>query len=79
MAGRGKADFTHEKILAVLIQLIDPLDLRGDFVSTVQSTSRHGKNYGAHYVLKEGREEVPLLKAAGDTKNRFAEPSILVD
>lgn len=79
MAGRGKGDLPHEQVIAILIQFIDPLDLRGDFVSTVQSTARHGKNYGAHYVLKKDRQEVPLLKEAGDTKGRFAEPSILTD
>ncbi|OGR90664.1 MAG: hypothetical protein A2V88_10435 [Elusimicrobia bacterium RBG_16_66_12] len=79
MAGRGKGDLAHEVVLGVLIQFIDPLDLRGDFVSTINSTARHGKNYGAHYVLENGREEVPLLKDAGETKGRFAEPSILVD
>ena len=79
LAGRGKARLSHERVIAVLIQFVDPLDLRGDFISTIQSSSRKGKNYSAHYVLKKGREEVPLLQEASQTKDRFAESSILRD
>ena len=65
--------------LKVLIQLVDPMDLTGDFIANVSVSSKGVPNTNEHLILKKGRGEVSLLRDAGDTKSRFAEPSILVD
>lgn len=79
IGGRGKSDLAYEDSLRVLIQLVDPMDLSGDFVANISSSAKGVKSANNHLVLKKGRPEVPLLKEAGDAKARFAQPSILVD
>jgi hypothetical protein len=79
VGGKGKGDLAYEDALRVLVQFVDPMDLTGDFVANVSVSTKGVKSPNQHLVLKNGRQEVPLLKEAGDTKARFAEPSILVD
>jgi hypothetical protein len=79
IGGKGKSDLAYEDSLRVLVQLVDPMDLSGDFVANIQSSSKDVKSANNHLVLKKDRPEVPLLKDAGDAKARFAQPSILVD
>jgi len=79
VGGRGESGLAYEDVLRVLVQLVDPLDVTGDFVASIQATSRGVKNTNAHLVLKNGRQEVPMLKDAGETKSRFAQPSVLTD
>lgn len=68
----------HE-ILRVLVQFMDPLDVTGDFVSATDGGSKSPVKVAAHYQLKEGRAEVPMLKEAGETRGRFADGSVLTD
>ena len=79
VGGKGRSGLAYEDILRVLVQLADPMDLTGDFVSNMKSTAKGVKDLNAHLVLKKGRAEVPMLRDAGATKSRFAEPSILTD
>lgn len=79
IGGGGKSGLAYEDVLRVLVQLINPLDISGDIVATVESTSKEVSSKNNHLVLKNGRPEIPNLKAAGDAKSRFAEPSILTD
>lgn len=79
IGGKGKSGLAYEDSLRVLVQLVDPMDLSGDFVANISSSSKGVKSANNHLVLKKGRPEVPLLKEAGDAKARFAQPSILVD
>ncbi len=79
VGGKGKGELAYEDALRVLVQFVDPMDLTGDFVANVSVSTKGVKSPNQHLVLKNGRQEVPLLKEAGDTKARFAEPSILVD
>ncbi len=79
IGGGGKSELAYEDCLRVLVQLVDPLDVSGDLVANVSSSSKDVKSASNHLVLKKDRPEVPLLKEAGDAKSRFAQPSILVD
>lgn len=79
IGGKGKSGMSYEEVLRVLVQFVDPLDLTGDFVANVKTTTKGIKSPNQHLVLKQGRAEVPLLHEAGDAKSRFAEPSILTD
>ncbi|MDE2141778.1 MAG: hypothetical protein KGJ84_05140 [Elusimicrobia bacterium] len=79
VGGRGESGLAYEDVLRVLVQLVDPLDVTGDFVAGIQATSKGVNNTNAHLVLKNGRKEVPMLKDAGETKSRFAQPSVLTD
>jgi hypothetical protein len=79
IGGKGKSGLAYEDVLRVVVQFVDPLDLTGDFVANVKTTTKGVKSPNQHFVLKKGRAEVPLLQQAGDAKARFAEPSILTD
>ncbi|MBI3563720.1 MAG: hypothetical protein HY079_00830 [Elusimicrobia bacterium] len=79
VGGKGRGDLAYEDVLRVLVQFVDPMDLTGDFVANVSVSTKGVKSPSQHLVLKSGRQEVPLLREAGDAKSRFAEPSILTD
>jgi len=76
--GLGKSGLAYDRALKVFIQLVDPMNLTGDFVAAVK---RPGKDadLAMHLMLKRNRPENELLRGAGSAKWRFAEPSILVD
>lgn len=76
---KNRSGLEHHEVLKVLVQFMDPLDLTGDFVATVKSSTDKKGDLNAHYILKKDRKEVPLLSEAGETRGRFAEPSILTD
>jgi hypothetical protein len=79
VGGTGRSGLKYEDAMKVLVQMVDPLDLTGDFVSNIDITTKGVASEKGHLVLKKGRAEVEGLRAAGDTRNRFAEPSPLVD
>lgn len=79
VGGKGQSGLSYEEVLKVLVQFVDPMDLTGDFVQNVSVSTKGVNSPNQHLVLKKGRQEVPLLKDAGDAKARFAEPSILTD
>lgn len=79
LSGKGESGLSYEQVLRVLVQFVDPLDLTGDFVTGIKCASKGCADTNAHYVLKRGRAEVPLLKEAGETRARFVESSVLYD
>ncbi|MFI5346562.1 MAG: hypothetical protein ACHQ51_09335 [Elusimicrobiota bacterium] len=79
VGGKGQSEMAYEDIMKVLVQMVDPIDLTGDFVSNIDITTKGVASEKGHLVLKKGRAEVDGLRAAGETRNRFAEPSPLVD
>ena len=79
VGGKAESSLSYEDALKILVQLVDPMDLTGDFVANISAMSKKSKDSKGHYILKKDRQEVSLLKDAGETKSRFAEPSILVD
>ncbi|MDE2509508.1 MAG: hypothetical protein KGL74_00165 [Elusimicrobia bacterium] len=79
IGGRARTDMKYEDVMKVLVQMVDPMDLTGDFVSNIDITTKGVASEKGHLVLKKGRPEVDGLRAAGETRNRFAEPSPLVD
>lgn len=76
--GLGKSGLSYDRALCVFIQLVDPMNLTGDFVAAV-NRPRKEPDLALHYVLKKDRLENALLRDAGEAKSRFAEPSILTD
>ena len=72
---RNRSGLSHEKVLRVLVQFMDPLDLTADFVAAVKGEP----DVNTHLVLKKDRAEVPLLSEAGKTRARFAPGSTLTD
>ena len=81
MGGESRSGLKYEKMLTILIQLVDPMDLSGKFNAGIQSTPLHRPRFkvSADRDLKQGRKEVPGLKEAGEARARFAEPSPLTD
>ena len=79
VGGRGESGLAYEDIMKVLVQMVDPMDVTGDFVNNIDIGTKGVVGQKGHLVLKKGRAEVEGLRAAGETRNRFAEPSPLVD
>lgn len=75
----NKSGLSPRDVLRVLVQFMDPLDITGDFVAAVEGTTKKAPNVQAHFELKKGRAEVPMLGEAGTTRGRFAEGSLLTD
>jgi hypothetical protein len=76
--GGGDSGLAYDRALKVFVQLVDPMNLTGDFVTAVDRPKKEG-DLALHLVLKRNRPENELLKGAGAAKSRFAQPSILVD
>lgn len=76
--GLGESGLPYDEALRVFVQLVDPMNLTGDFVASVDRPKKEG-DLSLHFALKKGRPENLLLQLAGEAKSRFAEPSILVD
>ncbi len=74
----NQSGLTHKDVFRILIQFVDPLDLSGDFIAASEGGKR-SVSVKAHYVLKKGRAEVANLGAAGATRGRFVDGSILQD
>ncbi len=79
MSGRGRSELGYEDAMMILVQFVDPMDLTGDFTANLRSSSKGVADTNSHLILKKSRADVALLKDAGETKARFAEPSILTD
>ncbi len=76
--GLGESKLSYERALRVFVQLVDPMNLTGDFVAHMDRSKKE-KDLNMHLVLKRNRPDNALLSLAGQAKGRFAEPSILVD
>lgn len=76
--GLGESGLPYDEALRVFVQLVDPMNLTGDFVASVDRPKKEG-DLSLHFALKKGRPDNLLLQLAGEAKSRFAEPSILVD
>jgi hypothetical protein len=79
VGGRAESGLAYEDVMRVLVQLVDPLDVTGDFVAGIQVSTKGVDKTNSHLVLKNGRPEIATLKDAGETKSRFAQPSVLTD
>ncbi|MBI3552093.1 MAG: hypothetical protein HY077_06210 [Elusimicrobia bacterium] len=79
MSGRGESDLAYGEMMKVLVQLVDPRDVTADLVFNVNKEIKGDPNLHAHMLLKRNRPENDGLKRAGEAKNRFAQPSELVD
>jgi hypothetical protein len=76
--GLGKSGLSYDEALRVFVQLVDPMNLSGDFVASVDRPKKE-TDLSLHLVLKKNRPDNELLKLAGEAKARFATPSILTD
>lgn len=75
----SRSGLSHTDVFRVLIQFVDPLDISGDFIVAVEGTTKKAASIKAHFVLKNGRAEVPRLGDAGATRGRFADGSVMTD
>lgn len=78
IGGRGRSGLSYEDVMRVLVQFVDPADLRGDLVYNVAIETQGMPKTQDHLVLK-GRGDIPGLHQAAATKNRFLQPSPLFD
>lgn len=82
MTGESESGLGLEPMLKIVIQLVDPEDITGDFLAAVRGRAAPGGpkfDNRVALVLKEGRAEVPGLKGAAEIRARFARPSRLQD
>lgn len=78
LTGRGRTHLAYEEALRAFVQLVDPLDLRGEFVAQVSRPKKLG-DVNMRLALRKDRLPDELLTSAAAAKNRFAEPSVVVD
>lgn len=80
LAGKGQSGLAYDELLRVIVQLVDPLDLSGEFFAFM---TREGGGLPKEDVrlrlILHGRPQDPLLESAARARNRFAEPSLLID
>jgi hypothetical protein len=79
LAGKSQSGLAYQDILAVLIQVVDPLDISADLAINVRKGIKGVPDVHAHMTLTKGRPENLLLQGAGKAKQRFAKPSDIVD
>jgi hypothetical protein len=79
MAGKGESGVAYDDIMKVLVQMADPMDITADLVINVNKEIKGDPNLHTHMALKKDRPENEGLRQAGNAKNRFAQPSELVD
>ena len=76
---KSRSGMSHADLFRILIQFIDPLDIRGDFVAASEATTKKSVDIKAHYVLTKGRAEHTRLGEAGITRGRFTDGSVMTD
>lgn len=77
VSGAGESDLAYDEILKVFVQLVDPLDLSGEYFTQLAAADK-GKDVRARLVL-HGAAQDPMLEAMTRARSRFAEPSSLSD
>lgn len=78
ISGKGRSDLAYEDMMKVLIQLVDPEDLFGEFSIHTNKKVKGEKDVSDRYLLNK-RNNDPNLRRRTQMKERFAEPSLLVD
>lgn len=80
LAGNGESGLAYDELLRVLVQLVDPLDLSGEFFAfMVREGGGRPKEELRLRLALHGQGQHPLLEAAAQARNRFVEPSLLID
>lgn len=79
MAGDGDSGLAYEDALKVLVQLVDPIDVAGEFFVKVEKRRKGEKDVSARLLLNKGLGDGAFIGEASRNRARFAEPSILTD
>lgn len=79
MAGDGDSGLKNEDILKVLVQLVDPADVAGEFFVNVEKRRKGEKDVNARLLLNDKLADSGFIGEASRNRARFAEPSILTD
>ncbi|MFH2201644.1 MAG: hypothetical protein ABIJ96_00870 [Elusimicrobiota bacterium] len=79
LAGDGKSKLAYEAILKVLVQMVDPADMAGEFFINVEKKRKDEKDVATRLVLNDKLDNGGIIAGASRNRARFAEPSVLTD
>lgn len=81
MDGEGESGLKYDELMAVIVQLADPSQVRADFnINVKKGEKKQGiPDLAARYRLNGGIDTDPLVGKAGQLRGRFAAPSDLTD
>ena len=79
MDGEGESGLKYDDLMAVLIQLAEPSQVRADFNINVKKGEKDLPNLASRYRLNGGIDTDPLIGKAGQLRGRFANPGDLTD
>ncbi len=79
MAGDGDSGLAYEDILKVLVQLVDPADVAGEFFVSVEKRIKGEKDVSARLLFNDRMADGAFVGEAARNRARFAEPSVLTD
>ena len=77
MSGSAKHGLEYGKVLDVLVQLVDPLQISAEYF--VDAVKAKGGETRARYLLNPDSGDQKLLEAAAEARARFQQPSPLTD
>ncbi len=78
VSGKGESGLEYDHIMKVLIQLTDPANILGEFRVVTNKKIDGEKDLSSRYLLNKDNS-VAAFKEALILKERFAEPSLLLD
>jgi hypothetical protein len=80
LSGGGKSGLAYEKILKVLVQLIDPMDISAEFYARTNKHIKGEKDVNARYILNDRKvSDDKLLGQMLEARKRFVTPTRLTD
>ncbi len=79
LGGKGRSGLAHDRLLRIVLQVVDPADVKGDFNIRVDPSIKGKEEIAARYRLNGGIDSDPLVRRAGELRGRFAPPSDLTD
>ena len=77
LSGSAKHGLEYGKVLDVLVQLVDPLQISAEYF--VDAVKAKGGETRARYLLNPDSGDQKLLEAAAEARARFQQPSPLTD
>lgn len=79
LSGNGRSGMAYEDVLKVLVQLVDPADVSGEFAVSVDKKLKGEEDIRARLLFNGGVRAGSLVSEASRARTRFAEPSVLTD
>lgn len=78
-SGRGRSGLAHDRILMIVLQLVDPKDVRADFNLDIKPGIKGQAPISERYRYNGGIDSDPLVRQIAKLRARFQPPSETTD